>query len=124
VIQHASIYDIADIRDPASSEGLRVLVMRRWPRGVRRERPDVWLKDAGPSVELLHAYTHAGLAWDEFEQRYRAEMLEERADVLERLRELEREHGVLTLLCRERIAPGTRCHREVLAELLREPQLA
>jgi Protein of unknown function, DUF488 len=44
----------------------------------------------------------------------------ERSDaaVLQQLRDLEREHGTLTLLCRERIPPGTYCHRRALAELL------
>jgi len=27
------------------------------------------------------------------------------------MRDLEREHGTLTLLCRERIPPSTYCHR-------------
>jgi len=46
-------------------------------------------------------------------------MLDERAQVLEQLRDLEREHGLLTLLCRERgpIA-SLRCHRLILADLL------
>jgi uncharacterized protein YeaO (DUF488 family) len=117
MIQLASIYDSR--AEPNIGDGLRVLVMRQWPRGVRKERTDLWLKDAGPSRELLHAYNHAGLTWEEFEQRYRSEMLDERADVLDRLRELEREHGVLTLQCHERIPPGEHCHREVLADLLK-----
>jgi uncharacterized protein YeaO (DUF488 family) len=119
MIQHASVYDAKN--EPAEGDGLRVLVMRQWPRGVRRQRTDLWLKDAGPSRELLHAYNHAGLPWAEFAQRYRSEILDERADVLERLRQLEREHGVLTLQCHERIPPGEHCHRELLAELLTEP---
>jgi uncharacterized protein YeaO (DUF488 family) len=114
MIQHASVYDSKRISE---FDGLRVLVMRRWPRGVRKERTDLWLKEAGPSSELLHAYTHAGLGWYEFERRYRAEMAE-RPEVLERLRALEREHGTLTLLCHERIPPSQHCHRQLLAGLL------
>jgi len=60
--------------------------MRHWPRGVRKERIDLWLKDAGPSRELLREYTHDGLPWATFETRYRTEMLHERADVLEHVR--------------------------------------
>jgi len=91
----------------------------RQPRGVRRECTDLWLKDAAPSRELLWAYNHASLGWDEFERRYRSEMLDERAAILHQLRDLERQHGVLTLLCHERIPPRLHCHREVLAELLK-----
>ena len=116
VIWHASIYDRAE--RSAVHDGLRVLVMRQWPRGVKRERVDLWLKEAGPSLPLLQAYNRAGLSWEEFEQRYRAEMLDERQGVLEQLRELEREHGALTLLCHERMPPKEHCHREILADLL------
>jgi len=116
MIRHASIYEA---RQPAPADGLRVLVMRQWPRGVRRECVDVWLKEAGPSRALLDVYNHAGLAWEEFAERYRAEMLQERPTVLDQLRGLEREHGVLTLLCHERMPPSEHCHREVLVDLLR-----
>jgi uncharacterized protein YeaO (DUF488 family) len=120
VIAAASIY----ARDVANSTpGLRVLIMRRWPRGVRKERVDVWLKDAGPSLELLHSYTHAGLTWHEFERRYRAEIIEDRPAILEQLRALEREYGRLTLLCREQIPPQVHCHREILCQLLAESPL-
>jgi uncharacterized protein YeaO (DUF488 family) len=115
-IRHASIYD-----EPAESAGLRVLIMRYWPRGVRRERVDLWLKDAAPSAELLHAYGHEGLPWTEFERRYRAEVLEERPHVLEQLRELEREHGTLILICHERMPPAEHCHRLILQDLLAAP---
>jgi uncharacterized protein YeaO (DUF488 family) len=116
VIEHASIYDTP----PTGS--LRVLVMRYWPRGVKRERVDVWLKDAAPSRELVAGYTHQGLPWAEFEQRYRAEILDERPEVLKQLRALEREHAHLTLLCTERIPPHEHCHRLVLLDLLKRAQ--
>jgi uncharacterized protein YeaO (DUF488 family) len=112
VIKQASIYD------PEPRDAFRVLVMRYWPRGVRRERVDLWLKDAAPSAQLLKAYAREGLPWAEFDQRYRAEITDERPHVLERLRDLEHEHGDLTLLCHERIPPAAHCHRQVLAELL------
>lgn len=95
-----------------------MLIMRYWPRGVRRERVDVWLKDAAPSTELLRAYTHQGMSWADFEAGYRAEM-GSRPEVLEQLRQLEHEHGTLTLLCHERIPPHEHCHRRTLAALLR-----
>jgi uncharacterized protein YeaO (DUF488 family) len=115
-IRHASIYD-----QPFEGAGLRVLIMRYWPRGVRRERVDVWLKDAAPSAALLRAYSHAGLPWADFERAYRAEVLEERPHALEQLRALEREHGTLTLLCHERMPPAEHCHRLILQDLLVAP---
>src|SRR5438552_3481872 len=108
----------ASIYDQELTPGWRVLVMRYWPRGVRRERVDVWLKDAAPGAELIRAYRHQGLAWDEFEGRYRAEILNERPGVLDELKRLENEHGELVLLCSERIPPDEHCHRSTLIELL------
>ena len=113
MIRHASVYD------PPSEEaaGLRVLIMRYWPRGIRRDKIDVWLKDAAPSAALLKAFQQSELSWETFEQHYRSEMLG-RPGVIERVRELEREHGTLTLLCHERMPPSQHCHRVILADLL------
>jgi uncharacterized protein YeaO (DUF488 family) len=116
VIRTASIYDPPSDTDA----GWRVLIMRYWPRGVRRERVDVWLKDAAPSTQLLQAYSKHGLQWSEFAQRYRQEIDQERPHVLEQLRKLEHEHGTLTLLCHERIPPHEHCHRQLLASLIQE----
>ena len=115
MIRHASIYESKECAD---GDGLRVLVMRQWPRAVRKEQVDVWLRDAGPTRELLQAYQHGELPWEEFERRYRHEMLEDRTWVLDRLRHLEQQHGALTLLCHERIPPAEHCHRQILADLL------
>jgi uncharacterized protein YeaO (DUF488 family) len=112
----------ASVRDRKlafDSPGYRVLVMRLWPRGVRRGAAHAWLKDAAPSRELLDAY-HAGLPWPEFEQRYRAEILEQRPHVLDELLGLEREHGLIILLCHEQIPPEEHCHRQILLDLLTE----
>jgi uncharacterized protein YeaO (DUF488 family) len=111
VIVHGSVYD----RDPLA--GLRVLIMRRWPRGVRKDHVDVWLKDAAPSTELLDAYHHGQVDWERFEEQYRAEILEQRPAVLDEIRALERDHGTVHLLCHERNA---RCHRLVLVDMLRK----
>jgi uncharacterized protein YeaO (DUF488 family) len=107
-------------RGATEEQGLRVLIMRIWPRGVRKDRADVWMKDASPSRELLDAYHHKGLSWDKFEVAYRREILEERPQVLDELRTLEREHGTVTLLCFERIPPEEHCHRQTLIAMLNE----
>ena len=42
------------VHDPPSPEdGHRLLVMRLWPRGVRKERVDSWDRGLAPSRELL-----------------------------------------------------------------------
>ena len=47
-IRTKRIYDEAD-----ESDGHRLLVMRLWPRGVRKERVDAWDKGLAPTRELL-----------------------------------------------------------------------
>ena len=52
------------IYDPvASDDGERVLIMRLWPRGIRKERVSVWLKELGPVPELLRAYLDERISW-------------------------------------------------------------
>lgn len=70
-VRNARIFD----KVPAS-EGVRVLVMRRWPRGLSREAIDIWLPDAGPSFELLSYYRAGLVSWEEFLTRYTEEQQE------------------------------------------------
>ena len=67
----ARVYD-----DVQPGEGLRVLVDRLWPRGVRKDDPRVgrWLKNVVPSTELRHWYGHDPAKFDEFAARYRADL--------------------------------------------------
>jgi uncharacterized protein YeaO (DUF488 family) len=83
---------------PEASDGARFLVDRLWPRGITKENLhiDGWLKEAAPSDELRHWFGHDAARWDEFKERYFAE-LEGKADVLKILRDAMRE-GDITLL--------------------------
>lgn len=87
------VYDEA-----TDADGFRVLVDRLWPRGLSKERAalDLWAKDVAPSPELRRAFHHEGLAWPEFESRYRAELAA--GDGLDRLRGEVAGHPVATLL--------------------------
>lgn len=63
--------------EPAtSSDGIRYLVERLWPRGVKKAelRLDAWLKDVAPSTTLRRWFTHDPNKWGEFQQRYRREL--------------------------------------------------
>jgi uncharacterized protein YeaO (DUF488 family) len=61
---------------PTRNDGWRVLVDRLWPRGVRRAdaHVDEWLRDVAPSDELRTWFGHDPSRWEEFRQRYRAEL--------------------------------------------------
>jgi len=41
---------------PAPKDGTRILVMRRWPRGVRKDRFHAWERVLGPSNSLLDSF--------------------------------------------------------------------
>ena len=58
------------------SDGLRYLVERLWPRGVKKtELPlDGWLKEVAPSTELRKWFSHDPSKWAEFQRRYRREL--------------------------------------------------
>jgi uncharacterized protein YeaO (DUF488 family) len=94
--------------------GWRVLVMRRWPRGVRKDCIDEWYPDAAPSATLLKAYQDGELDFEEFSQRYTAEV-RRNPGVLNHLRQLERVHGNVVLLCWERLPRP--CDRMVLLDI-------
>jgi uncharacterized protein YeaO (DUF488 family) len=55
-------------------DGIRILVDRLWPRGIRRDQVDVWLKDVAPSDELRRWYNHEPDKWEEFKRRYFEEL--------------------------------------------------
>jgi uncharacterized protein YeaO (DUF488 family) len=79
-------------------DGMRVLVERLWPRGVRREalHLDAWLKEVAPSDSLRRWFNHDPVRWPEFQKRYAAELDGNRPAWLAILEAAER--GTVTLL--------------------------
>lgn len=61
---------------PAAEDGWRVLVDRRWPRGIRRDALvlDEWLPQVAPSTELRKAFAHDPARFAAFRQGYRGEL--------------------------------------------------
>lgn len=61
---------------PETADGMRVLVDRLWPRGLRKENAalTLWLKEVAPSPELRKWFGHDPARWAEFSRRYRAEL--------------------------------------------------
>jgi len=105
---------------PAADDGVRVLVDRLWPRGLRKAEvlADLWLKDAAPSAALRAWFGHDPARWDTFCERYRAE-LAGRPDVIAQLLALVRQ-GRLTLLygARDEAHNQAVVLRDVLAQRL------
>jgi uncharacterized protein YeaO (DUF488 family) len=83
---------------PAPHDGIRFLIERLWPRGVRKTDVHMngWQKEAGPSTELRKWFSHDPDKWVEFQQKYFAE-LKERPEAWEPISEAAK-HGSVTLL--------------------------
>jgi uncharacterized protein YeaO (DUF488 family) len=81
-----------------ASDGVRFLVDRLWPRGIKKEKLKMktWLKDVAPSPELRKWFAHDPEKWQEFQQRYRAE-LESNPDAWKPILEAAK-NGSVTLL--------------------------
>jgi uncharacterized protein YeaO (DUF488 family) len=97
------MFVVKRIYNPAEpDDGYRVLVDRLWPRGVSKERAalDLWLKEVAPSTQLRQWF-HSNPAdeaevFAEFRTRYEAEL--DTNPAVGELRDLGRDHPVVTLL--------------------------
>lgn len=71
---------------PSKEDGLRYLVDRLWPRGLKKEdcRLDGWLKEFAPSASLRRYFGHEPARWEEFQRRYERE-LDQRSDACQEL---------------------------------------
>ena len=102
---------------PSSDDGYRVLIDGMWPRGISRERAavDEWARELAPSDELRQWFGHEPERFEEFGERYRAELAAQR----ERLTDLRRRSrsGVVTLVFAARDVDHS--NAAVLADVLR-----
>lgn len=82
---------------PAKADGIRVLVDRIWPRGIKKAdaKIDIWLKEVAPSTKLRQWFGHDPEKWIDFRSKYLAELKEN--PVLVELKALSRK-GKITLV--------------------------
>lgn len=81
--------------EPSPEDGLRFLVDRLWPRGVKKAELALegWLKEIAPSDELRRWFAHDPANWNEFRRRYFAE-LDRHREVWQMIRETARSRRV------------------------------
>ena len=68
---------IKRIYEPASTrDGVRVLVDRLWPRGIKKAdaHVDFWRKEVAPSAGLRIWFSHKPERFAEFRARYKVEL--------------------------------------------------
>jgi len=73
-IKTKRIYAPAD-----KSDGMRILVDRLWPRGIKKGAFDLWIKDVAPSNDLRKWFHHEDRKWSEFRTRYHEELASNKA---------------------------------------------
>jgi uncharacterized protein YeaO (DUF488 family) len=83
---------------PTASDGIRLLIDRVWPRGLKKDELalDGWLKDVAPSQRMRKWFGHDPRKWNEFRRRYFAE-LRGKAGVWAAILEKARESNVTLL---------------------------
>jgi uncharacterized protein YeaO (DUF488 family) len=99
---------------PEASDGKRILVMTLWPRGISKDKVDLWLKELGTPRDLIRRYKSGGVTWSEFRSEYLKSL--KGKEVLLRKLAADSRKGTITLLCTEK-DPST-CHRSVLKEAI------
>ena len=111
-VRTKSIHDKTGTHD-----GLRVLITRYYPRGVRKERFGIWYRELAPSASLLLDYRDERIGWDCFKAMFVAEIVasQNALGVIRLLAERSRTE-IITLLCHER--DGLPCHRYIIKEMI------
>ena len=85
------------VYDPIEKDdGVRILVDRIWPRSIKKDKIDIWLKDIAPSNELRKWYNHDLNKWEEFKRIYFDEL--DKNPKINELLQLIRKNENITLL--------------------------
>lgn len=111
MIRTKSIYDPKEELD-----GLRILITRFYPRGIKKTHFDFWKKELAPSKQLLKEYKTEKKTWEEFTESFQSELkTQESIDAIKDLKTKSRSNNI-TLLCYEK--DGESCHRYLLKKLI------
>lgn len=117
MIKTKSIYAPIDEND-----GFRVLITRFYPRGIKREKYDAWLRELAPSRELLKQHKNNEIIWKDFLTELLTELRDNNSSV-DAIRSLNTKSNMedITLLCYEK--DGLPCHRHLIKDLVEEPAM-
>lgn len=108
-----SIYDPKERTD-----GKRILVMRYWPRGVRKSAIDLWIREVGTSPALIKDWKTGRITWAQFKQRYMKEMKgSSQREAVKMIAGYAKSQPV-SLLCTDK--DPERCHRSLLKDLVED----
>lgn len=113
MIKTKSIYKPKDDED-----GLRILITRFYPRGVRKGHFDQWLRELAPTKGLLKGYKAGKIKQTQFTTRFLEQMNSDEASkqTIQTLVKLAKKSNV-TLLCYE--PDDEFCHRHLLEDMIK-----
>lgn len=116
-VKAKSIYKQAE-----KGDGIRALITRYYPRGVKSNHFDAWIRELSPSAALLKRYKEGKIQWNDFEIALLSEFRESMDSIesIYMLHDLSRKKDI-TLLCYEK--DDQPCHRHLVRELVESPQL-
>ncbi|MEL4028601.1 DUF488 family protein [Caldifermentibacillus hisashii] len=82
-------------------EGIRILIDRLWPRGIKKEDAnlDYWFKEVAPSSELRKWFGHKPERFEEFRLKYLQELRndEEKCQKVDEICQMLDENNVILL---------------------------
>ncbi len=116
-IKTKSVFQPAD-----NNDGLRVLITRYYPRGIKREHIDYWVRELSPSPDLLFRYKQGKYSWLDFKTQLLIQLYNNVSslEMINILHEYGHSEDV-TLLCYER--EGLPCHRHIVRDIVEAPML-
>lgn len=109
------------IYDPKEdSDGTRILITRKWPRGQKKDRFDEWIKDLSPEEDTLNKWEDSKRSeedWKRYSVKFYPQMKESKAvDKIEELRQRSKKGEIITLLCY--CEKGEHCHRYIVKSMI------
>lgn len=103
-------------------DGIRILITRFYPRGIKNTHFDYWIRDLSPSIKLLMSYKQGKCDWEYFKFNFLCE-LRDNLNSLEAIYALNSQSKIenITLLCYEK--QGHPCHRHFVRDIVETPNL-
>jgi uncharacterized protein YeaO (DUF488 family) len=111
MIKTKSIYDPKEEND-----GIRILITRYWPRGIKKDHFDNWHKELSPSRDLLKKYKNKEIDFQLFCRLFLEEI--KNSNITEICREIvhkNKKEKNITFLCYEK--DESICHRKFIKKI-------
>lgn len=105
--------------DPSQTDGVRILVDRLWPRGIKKDELciNAWIKEIAPSPELRRWFNHDPKKFKTFEKMYSKELDENRESWLPLIQKYLKRKITLLYAAKDPEVNHAECLRKYLTRL-------